>query len=167
MPDPVCVAVLQPAAVSGAVLRPGGFSVYEQRDGTEYPRPQDALPPHQWPQELERLSVALRALCGALTSGGSKMRPGDNNWSSRPPGLIAPAGTRCVQRRLPHSMSNSRAFASAIGARPILLHLRIAGLPLLRRDFCPHGFFLLEPRGEPLKGGIWTPLLANIALHGM
>ena len=30
-------------------------------------------------------------------------------------------------------------FPSAIGARPILLRSRIAGLLLLRRDFCPHG----------------------------
>jgi hypothetical protein len=36
-------------------------------------------------------------------------------------------------------------FPSAIGARPILLRSRIAGLLLLRRDFCPHG----KKEGQP------------------
>jgi hypothetical protein len=34
-----------------------------------------ALPPHQWPQELERLSVALRALCRLLRVVGARCGP--------------------------------------------------------------------------------------------
>ena len=66
----------------GAVLRPPGLSPHQQRHGAQHSRPQNAVSPHQWSQELERLSVALRALCGVCASGGSKMRPIANNWSS-------------------------------------------------------------------------------------
>src|SRR5713101_5951445 len=73
------------------------------------------------------------------TSGGSRMRPGDNNSSRSPPGSIILAGANCVARPPSPSTSNSRAFASVTSARLCSLPSRSAGLPLLPRILCPDG----------------------------
>jgi hypothetical protein len=45
------------------------------RDGTQHSRTQDAVSPHQWSQELERVSAALRALCSLRRLVGARWRP--------------------------------------------------------------------------------------------
>ncbi len=64
---------------------------------------------------------------------------GGNTSSSGSLDSIAPAGIRCVARPRPRRASNSRAFVFATSARWFFLRSRIAGLPLLRREFCPDG----------------------------
>src|SRR5713101_8485872 len=93
-------------------------------------------------------SVAARTgmpICCAMgarrptPSGGSRMRPGDNNSSRRPPGSIVLAGESSVTRPPSRSTSNSRAFASVTSARLCSLRSSGAGLLLLLRILCPDG----------------------------
>src|SRR5260370_33520079 len=72
-------------------------------------------------------------------SGGSRMRPGDNNSSRRPPGSLVLAGESSVTRPPSRSTSNSRAFASVTIARLCSLRSSGAGLMLLLRILCPDG----------------------------
>src|SRR5712692_3051641 len=83
------------------------------------------------------------------TSGGSRMRPGDNNSSRSPPGSIILAGANCVARPPSPSTSNSRAFASVTSARLCSLPSRSAGLPLLPRILCPDGKKSAEEACQP------------------
>ena len=62
------------AFAPGAVLRLQRLPAHQQRDGTQYSRPQDALSTHQWSQELKRLSLAPRALCRLLRVVGARYR---------------------------------------------------------------------------------------------
>jgi hypothetical protein len=50
---------------------PLGVPAHQQRLGALYSEPQDAVPPHQWSQELEQLSATLWALCGVLRVVGA------------------------------------------------------------------------------------------------
>jgi hypothetical protein len=95
-------------------LRPYLVQCYDRKD---FPRTNNemersirgrkhALPPHQWPQELERVTVRATGAVWPTTSGGSKMRPGDNNSSSWPPGSIALGGESSVSRPPSRSTSN-------------------------------------------------------------
>src|SRR5260221_11677715 len=63
-----------------------------------------------------------------------------SNWSNTSLGWIALAGTRSDGKPKPLRASSSSAFAFATNVSNTSLHWRLAGL-LLRRDFCPHGFF--------------------------
>ena len=91
-----CLQVLtNEASVSGAVLRPQRLSSDQQRDGALYSRPQDAVSPHQRSQELERLFVALWALCGVCglvgARCGSSPALGAARWPTRPRSLARTA----------------------------------------------------------------------------
>ncbi len=58
----VSAGALQPATLSHPVLRSQRVSAHQQRARTQHSRAQDAVSAHQRAQELEQLSVALRAL---------------------------------------------------------------------------------------------------------
>ena len=51
-----------PASAPGAVLRPEGLPSHQQRARTQHSRPQNAVSSDQRAQELEQLSLTLRAL---------------------------------------------------------------------------------------------------------
>src|SRR5947209_16089935 len=57
------------------MLRPQGLSAHQQRHGAQYSGSQDPVPPHQWSQELECVSVALWALRGVCGLVGARCRP--------------------------------------------------------------------------------------------
>src|SRR5437588_12925961 len=99
-------------------------------------------------------SVAARtgtAFCYATDAvslmrlGGSKMRLIDSNWSSVLPGSTVLTGIRFDGRPPLRRVNNSNAFASAINVSSTSPPLKLAGLSLLQRNFCPHSFFPAFP----------------------
>src|SRR3989442_2499292 len=75
------------------ILRPYLVQCYDRKDfprtvprhGTQHSGPQDAVSPHQWSQELERLSVALRALRGVCGLVGARCGPSKISGAARCP----------------------------------------------------------------------------------
>jgi hypothetical protein len=78
--------------------------------------------------------------------GGSKMRSIDSNWSSALHGSTVLAGAIFDGRPPPRRVNNSNAFASAISVSNTSTPLKLAGLPLLKRNFCPTGKKLTHDR---------------------
>ena len=74
-------------------LRPYLVQCYDREDfprtvprhGAQHSWPQDAVSPRQWPQELERLSVALWPLCGLRGLVGARWRPSKASGTARRP----------------------------------------------------------------------------------
>jgi len=116
---------------------------------------------------VARTGTAICCAMGArlpITSGGNRMQAGGNNSSSRSPGSIALGGESFVARPPSRNGSNSRAFVSVTNAKPFSLRLRSAGLPLPRRDFCPHGF-KRRALYSPIGNGIGSPHPPTILSH--
>ena len=90
-----------------------------------------------------RIGTPISCATGArwpTSSGGSRMLSDGSTSSSELPRLIGPAFEHSVKKSPAFSTSNSLVFASVTGVRLFSRLSRHAGL-LLRRDFCPDGFF--------------------------
>src|SRR5437588_1732358 len=109
-------------------------------------------------------SVAARtgtAFCYATDAaslmrlGGSKMQLIDSNWSSVLPGSTVLTGISFEGRPPPRRVNNANAFASAINVSSTSPPLKLAGLSLLQRNFCPTVFFPcpLQVLDGPTHGG--------------
>jgi hypothetical protein len=88
-------------------------------------------------------SYATRAMAGlwpTMTGGNSKPR-GSKSFEKPANASAMNAGGGCANRPRRPKASNSSAFAFATSVRPIWPPLRNAGGLLLRRLFCPDGFF--------------------------
>src|SRR6266851_326879 len=103
----------EPASVSGAVLQPPGLSTHEQRDGTEHSWPQNAVSPREWLQELEQLSLALRALSCLRRLVGAGCRPSATTGTTR-----RSAGSRSLVRIPTANQSRSQRAAQALSLSP-------------------------------------------------
>src|SRR5437867_2312678 len=75
-----------------------------------------------------------------MPPGGSRMPLISSNWSTTSLGWIVRAGARSDGKPKPLRANSSSAFAFATAVSNTSRHWRRAGLPLLRRDFCPDGF---------------------------
>src|SRR6266487_4896944 len=71
--------------------------------------------------------------------GGKRMPTDSTSSNSMPADSITVAGASCDGSPKPLRASNSSAFVSATSGRSTSTHLKLAGLPLLRRHFCPDG----------------------------
>ena len=74
-----------------------------------------------------------------MRPGGSKMRSINSNWSSVRPGSTVQAFANFDGRSPLPRVNNANAFASIISVSNTLSPLKLAGLLLLQRNFCPHG----------------------------
>src|SRR6266566_908006 len=103
--------------------------------------------------------------------GGKRMPTDSTSSNSMPADSITVAGASCDGSPKPLRASNSSAFVSATSGRSTSTHLKLAGLPLLRRHFCPDGFFARPAHpsdGTPHRRGTHAQavlLLPGLTVH--